>query len=79
MTDTPPSVTDEMVARLSAHLSEAELVELTAIVAVENLRSRINSALGLTAQGFKDRCEIPAAGSGPAGAVATGPAGQPAA
>ena len=60
MTDTPPSVTDEMVARLSAQLSEAELVELTAIVAVENLRSRINSALGLTAQGFKDRCEIPA-------------------
>ena len=63
MTDTPPSVTDEMVARLSTHLSEAELVELTAIVAVENLRSRINSALGLTAQGFKDRCEIPVAGS----------------
>jgi alkylhydroperoxidase family enzyme len=62
MTGTPPSVTDEMVARLGTHLSEAELVELTAIVAVENLRSRINSALGLTAQGFKDRCEIPAAG-----------------
>ena len=35
MTDTPPSVTDEMVARLRTHLSEAELVELTAIVAVE--------------------------------------------
>ena len=63
MTDTPPSVTDEMVTRLRTHLSEAELVELTAIVAVENLRSRINSALGLTAQGFKDRCEIPVAGS----------------
>ena len=65
MTDTPPSVTDEMVARLRTHLSEAELVELTAIVAVENLRSRINAALGLTAQGFKDRCEIPAAGGAP--------------
>jgi alkylhydroperoxidase family enzyme len=70
MTDTPPSVTDEMVARLSLHLSEAELVELTAIVAVENLRSRINAALGLTAQGFKERCEIPAAGM--AGAAAAG-------
>jgi hypothetical protein len=35
---------------------------------VENLRSRINSALGLTAQGFKDRCELPAAGDpAPAG------------
>ena len=32
-------------------------------MAVENLRSRINAALGLTAQGFKDRCEIPAGAS----------------
>jgi alkylhydroperoxidase family enzyme len=72
MTDTPPSVTDEMVERLSGHLSQAQLVELTAIVAVENLRSRINAALGLTAQGFKDRCEIPAAGG--ASAVSTGAA-----
>jgi alkylhydroperoxidase family enzyme len=63
MTDTPPSVTDEMVERLHAQLSDAQLVELTASVAVENLRSRINSALGLTAQGFKDRCELPSGGS----------------
>jgi len=44
---------------------------------VENLRSRINAALGLTAQGFKDRCEIPAgAGSVPLGidSVSTAPA-----
>jgi alkylhydroperoxidase family enzyme len=59
MTQTPPGVTDELVAQLYRHLDEAELVELTAIVAVENLRSRINAALGLTAQGFKDRCEVP--------------------
>jgi alkylhydroperoxidase family enzyme len=58
MTSTPPAVTDEMVARLREHLSEAQLVELTAMVAVENLRSRINAAFGLTAQGFKDRCEL---------------------
>jgi alkylhydroperoxidase family enzyme len=63
MTETPPSVTDELVARLGKQLSEAQLVELTAIVAVENLRSRINSALGLTAQGFRDRCELRAAAS----------------
>jgi AhpD family alkylhydroperoxidase len=72
MTDTPPSVTDEMVERLRAQLSNAELVELTAIVAVENLRSRINSALGLTAQGFKDRCEIPPPGGQRSGAASTG-------
>jgi alkylhydroperoxidase family enzyme len=60
MTATPPGVTDAMVSALGKHLNEAQLVELTAIIAVENLRSRINSALGLTAQGFKDRCNLPA-------------------
>lgn len=65
MTATPPQVTDAMVDALRRHLTEAQLVELTAIVAVENLRSRINSALGLSAQGFRDRCELPAA-AGPA-------------
>ena len=75
MTATPPEVTDEQMERLGAHLSEAQLVELTAIVAVENLRSRINSALGLTAQGFKERCEIPAANGAAAGAGAGARAG----
>jgi alkylhydroperoxidase family enzyme len=68
MTTTPPSVTDEMVAELRRELDDAELVELTMMVAVENVRSRFNSALGLTSQGFKDRCEIPATASGPADA-----------
>ena len=57
---TPPQVTDEMVAGLRRHLDDAALVELTMMIAVENQRSRFNSALGLTSQGFKDRCEIPA-------------------
>ncbi len=62
MTATPPTVTDEMAEGLRRHLGEAGLVELTAIIAVENLRSRMNAALGLTAQGFKDRCDLQAAG-----------------
>jgi alkylhydroperoxidase family enzyme len=66
MTATPPTVTDEMVAGLRRHLDEAALVELTMMIAVENVRSRFNSALGLTSQGFRDRCEIPAQASGPA-------------
>jgi alkylhydroperoxidase family enzyme len=61
MTATPPVVTDELVVQLREHLTDAQLVELTAIIAVENLRSRINAALGLSAQGFKDRYEIQAA------------------
>ena len=59
-TATPPVVTDQMVAGLREHLDDAALVELTMMIAVENQRSRFNSALGLTSQGFKDRCEIPA-------------------
>lgn len=60
MTATPPQVEDELAERLLTALGEAAFVELTAMVAVENLRSRMNAALGLTSQGFKDQCEIPA-------------------
>ncbi|WP_029433392.1 carboxymuconolactone decarboxylase family protein [Blastococcus sp. URHD0036] len=61
MTATPPVVTDEMVAGLRRDLDDAALVELTMMVAVENSRSRFNAALGLTSQGFRDRCAVPAA------------------
>lgn len=57
MTVTPPAVTDELVTRLRDHLSDEQLVELTALVAVENQRARTGMALGLTPQGFSDRCE----------------------
>ena len=60
MTRTPLEVTDEMVAGLRRHLDDAALAELTMMISVENSRSRTNSALGLTSQGFRDRCEIPA-------------------
>jgi AhpD family alkylhydroperoxidase len=59
MTETEPAVTDEMSARLVKLLGEPAFVELTAMVAIENLRSRVNSAFGLVGQGFSDRCEIP--------------------
>lgn len=58
MTATPPEVTDEQVERLKRDLSDAELVELTALVSLENFRSRTNAALGLTSQGFKEYCEL---------------------
>ena len=59
MTATPPTVTDAMVAVLRHDLTDAQLVELTEMIALENLRSRTNSALGLTSQGFRDQCEVP--------------------
>ncbi len=45
MTSNPPTVSDDIVLRLRDQLGNARLVELTALVAVENLRSRFNSAL----------------------------------
>ena len=60
MSTTPPGVTDGMVAALRRDLGDAALVELTTMVAVENSRSRFNAAMGLTSQGFRDRCELPA-------------------
>lgn len=59
MTETEPTVTDEMTEPLIAELGEKAFVELTAMVAVENMRARINDALGLVGQGFSDACEIP--------------------
>jgi alkylhydroperoxidase family enzyme len=59
MTETRPTVTDELAARLIERLGEPAFVELTAMVAVENLRSRMNSAFGLVGQGFSDRCAVP--------------------
>lgn len=58
MTLTPPTVTDEMAEALRDELGNDAFVELTMMVAVENERSRFNSALGLTSQGFRDRCEL---------------------
>ena len=58
VTATPPEVTDEMAEALRADLGNDGFVELTMMIAVENERSRFNSALGLTSQGFKDRCGL---------------------
>lgn len=68
MTVTPPTVTDEMVAHLVEELGAPAVVELTQLVAVENMYSRFNSAAGLQSQGYSDVCELPLAR--PTGAAA---------
>ncbi|MEU4362320.1 carboxymuconolactone decarboxylase family protein [Promicromonospora sp. NPDC023987] len=62
-TATPPSIDDDLAARLIDALGPKAFTELVAIVAVENLRSRSNAAMGLSAQGFSDRCEVPLGGA----------------
>ena len=56
ITITGEQVTDELFARLRSHFSEAQIVELTAAVALENFRSKFNPALRIEAQGF---CVLP--------------------
>jgi alkylhydroperoxidase family enzyme len=72
MSVTPPTVTDEMVANLIEQLGAPAVVELTQMIALENMRSRFNSAAGLQSQGYSDVCELPLAmPSEHAGAAAT--------
>jgi alkylhydroperoxidase family enzyme len=56
MTITGESVDDEFFAKVREHFSEAEVVELTAGIAMENFRSKFNAPLNVQAQGF---CPLP--------------------
>ncbi len=56
MTVTGERVDEALFARLKEHYSEAQIVELTAAIAFENFRSKLNPALGIAAQGF---CLLP--------------------
>jgi alkylhydroperoxidase family enzyme len=56
MTITGQKVDDALFAELKAHFTEAQIVELTAAIALENFRSKFNPALGIEAQGF---CLVP--------------------
>jgi alkylhydroperoxidase family enzyme len=61
MSTTPPEATDEQVADLERRFGRDGVVELTYQIALENLRSRMNSALGITEQGFSsgEACRVP--------------------
>jgi len=52
MTITGQRVGDELFARLRALFDDAQIVELTAAVALENFRSKFNVPLQIEAQGF---------------------------
>jgi alkylhydroperoxidase family enzyme len=58
MSQTPPTVTDELSARLLETLGAPALVELTAWVALANQYARTNVALGIEAQGFSASCGL---------------------
>jgi alkylhydroperoxidase family enzyme len=58
MCQTPPTVTDELSARLLDALGPAALVELTAFIGLANMYARSNIALGVTSQGLSAACGL---------------------
>jgi alkylhydroperoxidase family enzyme len=61
MTSTPTTVTDQLYARLLGQLGPAAMVELTVFIGSANMAGRVNTAAGITSQGYADACEIPLA------------------
>ena len=61
MTRTPVQVTDELFDALRSHFDVPQLVEMTHIIALENLRARFNLALGIGSAGFSEGmvCALP--------------------
>ena len=62
MSRTPVDVTDALVEQLREHFDDAQMVELTHLIALENMRGRFNLALGVGAAGFSEGtvCAVPA-------------------
>ena len=58
MTRTPPTVTDGLSARLLEALGPAALVELTMFIALANLYTRSNTAIGIESQEFSAACDL---------------------
>jgi alkylhydroperoxidase family enzyme len=57
VTYTDRRVDDALFAEVKKHFTEAQIVELTFAVALENFRSKFNPSLGVEGQGF---CVVPA-------------------
>ena len=60
ITRTDRQVDEAMFAELRHHFDDDTIIELTALIAFQNLSSKFNSALDVPAQGF---CRLPAPGS----------------
>jgi alkylhydroperoxidase family enzyme len=58
MTQTPPTVTDDLAARLLKALGPAALVELTTVIGLANLMARSNVAMGIESQEFSTACDL---------------------
>jgi alkylhydroperoxidase family enzyme len=54
MSRTPTTVGDELFGTMREHFDERQMVELTNVIALENMRARFNSAFDMTPAGFSE-------------------------
>jgi alkylhydroperoxidase family enzyme len=66
MTYTGKRLTNKFFNRLKQHFSDEELVELAAVIALENFRSKFNPVFGIEPNGF---CPLPAVQGAAAAAI----------
>lgn len=64
MTRPETAVDDPLMERLRARFGDDAVIELTGLIAFQNMSSKFNSALAVPAQGF---CRLPAATARPGG------------
>jgi AhpD family alkylhydroperoxidase len=74
VTRTPVKVEDELFARLRGHFDDAQLVELTTAIVLENYRARFNWAFDIGSAGFTEGmvCAVPEANAEPISAASAG-------
>jgi 4-carboxymuconolactone decarboxylase len=72
MSRTPVEVPEDLFAALREHFDEAQLVELTSAIALENMRGRFNLALGVGVAGFSEGmvCAVPSPATPPSESAA---------
>jgi alkylhydroperoxidase family enzyme len=61
MTRTPAEVSDDLFATLESHFEEDQIIELTHLIAMENMRGRFGIGLDIGSAGFSEGmvCAIP--------------------
>jgi AhpD family alkylhydroperoxidase len=59
MSQTNVEIPDDLFARLREHFDEGQIVELTAAIAIENMRARFNDALQISSAGFSEGAYCP--------------------
>jgi len=61
MSQTPVNISDELFGELRKNFDDVQLVELTHVIALENLRGRFNLAFDIGAAGFSEGmvCAVP--------------------